>query len=252
MTAASEHSCDGTDHTGPPVPGTGQPAVDIHHPARIRVVIADDHTIVRKGIRALLATERDIEVVGEAEDGAGAVAQTAAKEPDVVLMDLVMPGMDGLEAIGQIRASQPEARILVLTSFAGVDQVLPAIKAGALGYLLKDSGPEVLVQAIRQVHRGNSSLHPEVARKLLAELCETPGREGDEESLTEREMTVLQLVAQGCSNREIADRLAISEATVRTHVSHVLAKLEVSSRTQAALYALRHGWASLEDPEADP
>ena len=217
----------------------------------IRVLIADDHAIVRKGIRALLATERDIEVVGEAQDGESAVAEVRRLRPDVVLMDLVMPGMDGLEAIRQLVAQHADARILVLTSFAGIDKILPAIKAGALGYLLKDTGPEVLVQAIHQVYSGNSMLHPAVARKLLENLAQpAESPEEETEALTERELNVLKLVAQGQSNHEIADQLAISEATVRTHVSHILAKLEVSSRTQAALYALRRGLASLEDAKS--
>ena len=217
----------------------------------IRVLIADDHAIVRKGIRALLATERDIEVVGEAQDGTSAVAEVRRLRPDVVLMDLVMPGMDGLEAIRQLVAQHADARILVLTSFAGIDKILPAIKAGALGYLLKDTGPEVLVQAIHQVYSGNSMLHPAVARKLLENLAQpAESAEEETEALTERELNVLKLVAQGQSNHEIADQLAISEATVRTHVSHILAKLEVSSRTQAALYALRRGLASLEDAKS--
>jgi len=165
-------------------------------------------------------------------------------------MDLVMPGMDGLEAISQVAAHHPGTRILVLTSFAGIDKILPAVKAGALGYLLKDTGPEVLVQAIRQVHSGNSMLHPAVARKLLENLAQPAGpADSESDALTERELDVLKLVAQGQSNHEIADRLAISEATVRTHVSHLLAKLEVTSRTQAALYALRRGLATLEDAE---
>jgi NarL family two-component system response regulator LiaR len=213
----------------------------------IRVLIADDHAIVRKGIRALLATEVGIEVVGEARDGGAALAEVERLRPDVVLMDLVMPGIDGLEAIREITVRWPETRILVLTSFAGVDKVFPAIEAGALGYLLKDSGPEELVRAIEQVYRGNASLHPTVARALLRGVVPSPGEEAGAELLTEREQTVLQLVAQGQSNRDIAGRLAISEATVRTHVSHILTKLKVSSRTQAALYALRRGWASLDD-----
>jgi NarL family two-component system response regulator LiaR len=216
----------------------------------VRVLIADDHAIVRKGIRALLSTEKEIEVVGEAQDGQSAIEQVERLGPDVVLMDLVMPGMDGLEAIRRITNHKPEARILVLTSFAGVDKVFPAIEAGALGYLLKDSSPEELVQAIYQVYRGNASLHPAVARKLLQRVSHPLGRESEMDPLTERERVVLQLVAQGQSNRAIANRLAISEATVRTHVSHILAKLEVSSRTQAALYALRRGWASLSDTDA--
>jgi NarL family two-component system response regulator LiaR len=219
----------------------------------IRVLIADDHAIVRKGIRALLATEVGIEVVGEARDGGAALAEVERLRPDVVLMDLVMPGIDGLEAIREITVRWPETRILVLTSFAGVDKVFPAIEAGALGYLLKDSGPEELVRAIEQVYRGNASLHPAIARKLLQRISQpSSGEEGGAELLTEREQTVLQLVAQGQSNRDIAGRLAISEATVRTHVSHILAKLELSSRTQAALYALRRGWASLDDTDIGP
>ena len=216
---------------------------------RIRVLVADDHAIVRKGICALLATEADIEVVGEAQDGEQAIAVAQKAQPDVILMDLVMPSLDGLEAIRRIRACQPKARILVLTSFAGDDKVFPAIKAGALGYLLKDSGPEELVQAIEQVYRGQSSLHPSIARKVLRELSEAAEHRPDTDPLTEREIEVLQLVARGRSNREISGLLTISEATVRTHVSNILAKLGLCSRTQAALYALREGWASLHDSD---
>jgi NarL family two-component system response regulator LiaR len=215
----------------------------------IRVLVADDHAIVRKGIRALLATEPDIEVVGEAENGREAVTEAESLRPDVILMDLVMPEMDGIEAIRRITAHQPEARILVLTSFAADDKVFPAIKAGALGYLLKDSGPEELVQAIHQVHLGESSLHPTIARKLLQELSRPLERPPTPEPLTEREVEVLRLVARGQSNQEIADQLVISEATVRTHVSNILGKLHLASRTQAALYALREGLASLDDGE---
>jgi NarL family two-component system response regulator LiaR len=215
----------------------------------IRVLIADDHAIVRKGIRALLATEPHIEVVGEAQDGREALTEAQKSQPDVILMDLVMPGMSGLEATRQITAHQPEVRVLVLTSFAGDDKVFPAIKAGALGYLLKDSGPEELVQAIQQVYRGESSLHPSIARKLLRELSDPSERGADTDPLTDREIEVLQLVAQGQSNRDISAQLAISEATVRTHVSKILSKLNLCSRTQAALYALREGLASLHNGE---
>ncbi len=215
----------------------------------IRVLVADDHAIVRKGIRALLATEPDIEVVGEAENGREAVTEAERLRPDVILMDLVMPEVDGIEAIRRITARQPEARILVLTSFAADDKVFPAIKAGALGYLLKDSGPEELVQAIHQVYRGESSLHPMIARKLLQELSRPSERPPTPEPLTEREVEVLRLVAQGRSNREIGNQLTISEGTVRTHVSNILGKLHLASRTQATLYALREGLASLEDAE---
>jgi NarL family two-component system response regulator LiaR len=218
----------------------------------IRVLVADDHAIVRKGIRALLATEPDIEVVGEAENGREAVIEVEKLQPDVILMDLVMPEMDGIEAIHRITARQPEARTLVLTSFAADDKVFPAIKAGALGYLLKDSSPEELVQAIHQVYRGESSLHPTIARKLLQELSHPSERPPTPEPLTEREVEVLRLIARGQSNQEIADQLVISEATVRTHVSNILGKLHLASRTQAALYALREGLASLDDAEEVP
>jgi NarL family two-component system response regulator LiaR len=225
----------------------------------IRVLVADDHAIVRKGICALLATEEGIEVVGEAADGQRAIEQVERLRPDVVLMDLVMPGVDGLATTRRISADWPETRILVLTSFAGVDKIMPAIKAGALGYLLKDSDPEVLVESIRQVYGGNSSLHPSVARALLEEVVRSEDGhpiglsvsvlDGEVETLTERESQVLGLIARGWSNQSIADELIVSCATVRTHVSHILAKLNLSSRTQAALYALRKGWASLQDAE---
>jgi NarL family two-component system response regulator LiaR len=222
----------------------------------IRVLVADDHAIVRKGIRALLATVPEIDVAEEAENGREAVAKAEELQPDVILMDLVMPEMDGIEAIRLITAKKPDALILVLTSFAADDKVFPAIKAGARGYLLKDSGPEELVEAIHQVYRGESSLHPAIARKLLQELSEpaeppapeppTWPAEAEVDPLTKREVEVLQLVARGQSNQEIADELVISEATVRTHVSNILGKLHVASRTQAALYALRKGLASLD------
>jgi NarL family two-component system response regulator LiaR len=213
----------------------------------IRVLVVDDHLVVRKGIRALLATEPDIEVVGEARDGVEAVAETARLHPDVILMDLVMPQMDGMAAIEQILSSQPAARILVLTSFDADDKVFPAIRAGALGYTLKDFGPAELVRAIQRVARGESSLHPTIARKVLHELAHPPQRPPTSDPLTEREVEVLRLVAQGESNQQIADALGISEATVRTHVSNILNKLHLASRTQAALYALREGLASLVD-----
>ena len=215
----------------------------------IRVFIADDHAIVRKGIRAVLEIVPDIDVVGEAENGREAVAQVEALRPDVVLMDLVMPEMDGIEAIRRIKDRQPEARILVLTTFAGEDKIFPAVKAGALGYHLKDSRPEELAQAIRQVYRGESSLHPVIARKVLEELSRPSERPPTPDPLTQREVEVLRLVAQGLENREIAERLVISEATVRTHVSNITGKLHVASRTQAALYALREGIASLDNAD---
>ncbi len=213
----------------------------------IRILIADDHAIVRKGIRVLLATERDLQVVGEAGDGNEAVERAQALEPDVILMDLVMPNMDGIEATRQITAQQPQTRVLVLTSFAADDKVFPAIKAGALGYLLKDSTPQALVQAIHQVYRGEPSLEPTIARKVLTEITAPPKDPLTQDPLTERELAILRLVAQGHSNREIAERLVIADMTVRTHVSNILGKLHLASRTQAALYALREGIASLED-----
>jgi NarL family two-component system response regulator LiaR len=213
----------------------------------IRILIADDHTIVRKGLRAVLRNMEDIEVVGEAATGWEAISEVNRLQPDVVLMDLVMPELDGIEAILRINAAQPHVRILVLTSFAGEDKVFPAIKAGALGYHLKDSSPDELVQAIRQVYRGESSLHPVIARKVLQELSRPSDRPLTPDPLTPREVEVLRLVAQGRDNREIAEALVISDTTVRTHVSNILNKLHLASRTQAALYALREGLASLDD-----
>jgi NarL family two-component system response regulator LiaR len=214
--------------------------------APIRVLIVDDHTIVRKGIRALLAEIEGIEVVGEADNGQEAVTQAETLHPDVILMDLAMPKMDGIEATRQIKASQPESRILVMTSFAADDKVFPAIKAGALGYLLKESAPEDLVQAIRQIHRGESSLHPTIARKVLQEITHPSDRPPTPNPLTEREAEVLRLVAQGLSNQDIARKLNISDPTVRTHVSNIMSKLHLATRIQAALYALREGLVSLD------
>ena len=213
----------------------------------IRVLIADDHQIVRKGIRALLATKHDIQVVGEASDGLEAVAQTLNLHPDVVLMDLMMPKMDGIQATKEITARQPETRILVLTSFAADDQVFPAIQAGAQGYLLKDSGPQELVQAIHQVQRGETSLQPAIARKVLSLLASPSPKTPAADALTVRELDILRLIAQGQSNKEIAKQLTIAEETVHAHVSNILRKLHLASRTQAALYALKEGIASVED-----
>lgn len=214
----------------------------------IRVLLTDDHAIVRKGVRALLATERGIQVVGEACNGMEAVAQAEALRPDVILMDLVMPELDGIEATRQITARLPGTRILILTSFAADEKVFPAIKAGALGYLLKDSGPEELVRAIQQVYQGEPSLEPSIARKVLLEVIHPPKPESlTTDPLTERELEVLRHIAQGCSNKEIAVKLSLSELTVRTHVSNILCKLHLASRTQAALYALQKGITSLDD-----
>ena len=181
----------------------------------IRVMIVDDHAIVRKGIRALLTESGDFEIVAEAANGQEAVQRAVETQPDVILMDLLMPGMDGIEATRQITGRQPETRILVLTSFAADNKLFPAIKAGALGYLLKDSSPEELVRAIRMVHRGEPALHPTIARKLLQEVAHSADLEPAPEVLTARELAVLRLIAQGMSNQEIADELSVSEATVR-------------------------------------
>ena len=213
----------------------------------IRVLVVDDHAVVRKGIRALLAEIEGIEVIGEAGDGREAVAQADALRPDVILMDLVMPGLDGIEATRQIAADEAGPPILVLTSFAGDDKVFPAIKAGALGYLLKDSEPAELVEAIQQVHRGEPSLPPSIAQKVLKELRRPPARPPTPDPLTDREMEVLRLVAKGLSNPEIAQQLVITGATVRTHVSNILSKLHLANRVQATLYALQEGIISLGD-----
>lgn len=213
----------------------------------IRVMVVDDHAIIRKGIKAMLELIPDVDMVGEAENGRDAIQQDEVLNPDVILMDLVMPDMDGIEAIRKIKSKRPEARILVLTTFAGEEMVFPAIKAGALGYHLKDSSPEALVEAIREVHRGEVSLHPVIARKVLAEISLPSEHPPTVEPLTPRELEVLRLLAQGYENHEIAGRLVISEATARTHVSNILGKLHLASRTQAALYALKEGLASLEE-----
>ena len=210
------------------------------------MLVVDDHSIVRKGIRALLAEIEDIEVVGEAGDGQEAMAQAEALSPDVVLMDLVMPGVDGIQATRQITDQEPHPRILVLTSFASDDKVFPAIKAGALGYLLKDSEPTDLVEAIRQVHRGEPSLQPSIAQKVLQELKDPYALRPTPDPLTGREMEVLRLVSKGLTNPEIARRLVVTEATVRTHVSNILGKLHLANRVQATLYVLQEGITSLD------
>lgn len=207
----------------------------------IRILIADDHTLVRAGLSALLSSEPGMEVVGEAADGTEAIDKAKALKPDVILLDLVMPHQDGIEAITEICNAEPGARILVLTSYTDDDKVFPAIKAGALGYLLKDSEPHELLQAIRSVHAGEPSLAPTIARKLMRELKQPPDIRSAEHSLSEREVQVLRLVAQGLSNKEIADRLVVGERTVRAHVSNILNKLHLANRTQAALYAIREG-----------
>ena len=213
----------------------------------IRVLIADDHPVVRRGLSSLIQIKPGLELAGEASDGVEAIKLAQSLQPDVILLDLMMPRKNGLEAIDEIKADNPDARILVITSFAEDDQVFSAIKTGALGYLLKDSSPEMLLQAIHDVYRGESSLHPTIARKLIRELNQPSDLPPISTPLTEREVEVLKLVAQGLPNQEIADELALSEGTVRTHVRNILGKLHLANRTQAALYALRQGMASLDD-----
>jgi NarL family two-component system response regulator LiaR len=212
----------------------------------IRIFHADDHALVREGVRALIETEPDMVLIGEAENGADTVKRVLALDPDVVLMDLQMPVMTGTEAIIAIKEKMPEARILVVTSFADDANVFPAIKAGAEGYLLKDSSPHDLLLAIRDVYNGRSSLHPIIAHKVIQELNRPSDLPLTEEPLTARELEILRYIAQGMTNQEIGDQLTLSERTVRTHVSHILSKLHLANRTQAALYALREGYASLD------
>jgi two-component system, NarL family, response regulator LiaR len=220
----------------------------------IRVLIVDDQALVREGIRALLAEVDGIEVAGEAADGAEAVQQARTLNPDVILMDIVMPNMDGIQATRCITATADPAhpaatpRVLVLTSFAGDDQVFPALKAGALGYLLKDTRSWDLIQAIRQVYRSESWLAPTIARKVLQEMRQVSGPY-HAEALTPRELEVLRLVARGFDDTEIAKHLVISEATVRTHVSNILGKLHLANRVQATLFALNQGIVSLANPQ---
>jgi NarL family two-component system response regulator LiaR len=212
----------------------------------IRVIIADDHPVVRNGLRGFLETHADIEVVGEAENGVQAVQLVREHVPDVILMDLLMPEMDGVEAIDEIVGLSPATRIIVLTSYTEDEFLLPAMQAGALGYLLKDVEPEELVSAIRAAVRGHATLHPAVAARLVRGVDQA----GDDPlaDLTEREVEVLRLIARGLSNREIADELTIAEGTVKSHVSNILSKLHLAHRTQAALYALKRKLVRLDDP----
>jgi NarL family two-component system response regulator LiaR len=201
-------------------------------------MIVDDHAIVRQGLRTYLQLQPDIEVVGEAPNGKEAIALVADTLPDIVLMDLVMPVMDGVEATRAVRSLSPNTRVIVLTSFSEDEKVFASIKAGAQGYLMKDVHPTDLVQALRSVNKGEAQLDPEIARKVMQEFA-NPAPTTPKHDLTERELEVLRLIAQGKSNKDISEELVLSEKTVKTHVSNILQKLHLSDRTQAAVYALR-------------
>jgi NarL family two-component system response regulator LiaR len=212
----------------------------------IRLLIVDDHAIVRTGLSAVCETEEDLELIGQATNGIEAQEKVKELNPDVILMDLIMPQMGGIDAIKAIKEDYPEAKILVLSSFTEDDKVLAAIKSGASGYILKDSSPEELVTAIRDVNAGKPSLHPSITRLLMEDI--SLGKDADDlgETLTEREIEVLVAIAKGLSNQEIADQLTISHATVRFHVTNILQKLNLENRTQAALYALKAGLTTLD------
>ncbi len=211
----------------------------------IRVLLVDDHFVVRKGLCALLASSPDIAVIGEAEDGLEAVRQNLRLRPDVILMDLAMPCLDGLEGTRRILDVDPGRRILILSGVANVEEIIPAIRAGALGYVSKDCGAEALMDAIRRLHRGELALPAEMMQRLMLAI----DHNDTSVPLTPRERDVLQLLAQGLEDAEIAERLCISRATVRSHVSNLLAKLDLRNRVEATLFALRQGWAQLE-PQA--
>lgn len=210
----------------------------------IRVLLIDDHAVVRRGLRAFLTTYEEIEVVGEAEGGAEGIEKARQLLPDVVLMDLVMPPPDGIEATRQIKLHSPTTQVIVLTSYSEDERIFPAIKAGALSYLLKDVGPDDLVRAIKSARHGEATLHPTVAARLMQEL--SGSRTSPLDELTERERDVLACIARGMNNAEIASKLVISERTVKTHVSNILSKLHLQDRTQAALLALRERLVPLE------
>lgn len=214
---------------------------------KISVLIVDDHAIVRQGLRTFLELQDDLVIVGEAANGREGVEQAARLKPDVVLMDLVMPEVDGIRATQQVRALGFGTRIIALTSFIEDEKVIPAIQAGACSYILKDVSPDALVDAIRAAYRGEARLHPDVMRKLMEQVAQPPAPPSTARDLTEREIDVLRSVACGMSNREIGEALFISEKTVKTHVSNILSKLGLEDRTQLAIYAIRNGLAGQPD-----
>ncbi|MDR3577560.1 MAG: response regulator transcription factor [Anaerolineaceae bacterium] len=216
-------------------------------PLTNRILIVDDHTLVRHALHLMLDLKPGFEVVGEAQDGLEAISQTRRLQPDVILMDLEMPGMGGLEAISEIHREFPKVHILVLTSFVDDQKIAAAIKAGAVNYLFKNSSPAELVKAIQEVYKGRTNLSPEVASRLVAGLQQQDHSKISEFSLTRREIEILRLAASGLSNPEIASKLFISEGTVRFHFSNIFRKLQVTNRSQAILVALRQGWANLDE-----
>lgn len=211
----------------------------------IRILLADDHLVVQQGLRFFLNTQKDFDIVGEASNGKEAVALAKKLKPDVVLMDLVMPELDGIEATKKIKESHPDVKVIVLTSFADQDHVLPALRAGAEGYQLKDIEPDELARTIRAAHRGEKMLHPQATQQLLSQMTgDSAENDGNPkiEDLTPREKDVLQQITLGKSNKEISADLYITEKTVKTHVSSILSKFELHDRTQAAILAMKNGW----------
>jgi len=219
---------------------------------KIGVLLVDDHNVVRQGLRMFIEMQKDMEVLGEGSNGAEAVELSARLNPDVILLDLLMPQMDGVEATRKIMQNNPHSRVLILTSFGEDDKIFPAIRAGAQGYLLKDIQPRDLVQAIRETYQGKAQLHPDVARRLMMAVSgdasvkepKPASLPNELQGLTDREREVLEQIAQGLTNREIAEKMVISEKTVKTHVSNLLDKLGLEDRTRAAIWALKHGLGS--------
>jgi NarL family two-component system response regulator LiaR len=218
---------------------------------KIRILIAEDHAVVREGFVAILSFQSDIDVIGQASDGLDAIQQTTRTKPDVLLLDLVMPRMDGLESIPKILNASPETKILVVTAYDDGEKVFQAIKSGALGYLLKDATRDQLLQAIRDVSQGQAFLYPSIALKVIQEINKPTDLSATTDPLTQRELETLKLIARGYSNQEIADTLVVNERTIAKYVSSILTKLHLANRTQAALYALREGLSDLEDEDKE-